>query len=118
MVGWIGRGYIPRMRTLTTILFSSLFAVACAGSAPPPAAPAAPAAPAEAAPTAAAPATPLVAPGEAKVGDRTKCPVSGHEFVVTADSPHADYQGKTYYFCCNDCPKAFEATPEKYVSKT
>jgi len=107
------------MRIISTLLFSSLFAVACAGSTPPPAAPApAAAAPTEAAPTAATPATPLVAPGEAKVGDRTKCPVSGHEFVVTADSPHAEYKGKTYYFCCNNCPKAFEANPEKYASKT
>jgi YHS domain-containing protein len=106
------------MRIISTLLFSSLFAVACAGSTPPPAAPAPAPAAAEAAPTAAAPATPLVAPGEAKVGDRTKCPVSGHEFVVTADSPHKEYNGKTYYFCCNNCPKAFEANPEKYVSKT
>jgi YHS domain-containing protein len=41
--------------------------------------------------------------------------VSGHEFVVTADSPHAEYNGKTYYFCCPDCPKAFEANPEKFA---
>lgn len=106
------------MRILSTLLFSSLFAVACAGSTPPPAAPAPAPAAAEPAPTTAAPATPLVAPGEAKVGDRTKCPVSGHEFVVTADSPHAEYKGKTYYFCCNNCPKAFEANPEKFASKS
>jgi YHS domain-containing protein len=43
--------------------------------------------------------------------------VSGHEFVVTADSPHAEYNGKTYYFCCPDCPKAFEANPEKFATK-
>jgi YHS domain-containing protein len=99
------------MRIKSTLLFSFLFAAACAGSAPPPVAPSlVPAA-------AAAPSTPLVAPGEAKVGDRTKCPVSGHEFVVTADSPHAEYNGKTYYFCCPDCPKAFEANPEKFASK-
>jgi Cu+-exporting ATPase len=102
------------MRIISKLLFCSLFVVACAGSTPPPAAPG-PAAPSPAA--AAAPSTPLVAPGEAKVGDRTKCPVSGHEFVVTADSPHAEYNGKTYYFCCTDCPKAFEANPEKFVTK-
>jgi YHS domain-containing protein len=97
------------MRIKSTLLFSFLFAAACAGSTPPPAAPA----PTPAA--AAAPAGPLVAPGEAKVGDHAKCPVSGHEFVVTADSPHADYNGKTYYFCCPDCPKAFQDHPEKFV---
>ena len=99
------------MRIKSTLLFCCLFAVSCAGSPPPP-----PAAPSPAAASAGAPASPLVPPGEAKVGDRTKCPVSGHEFVVTADSPHADYNGKTYYFCCPDCPKAFEAHPEKFVT--
>jgi Cu+-exporting ATPase len=100
------------MRIKSTLLLSSLFAAACAGSAPPPAAPAATPAPA------AASTAPLVAPGEAKVGDRTKCIVSGHEFVVTADSPHADYNGKTYYFCCPDCPKDFAANPEKFATKS
>jgi YHS domain-containing protein len=97
------------MRIKSTLLLSFLFAVACGGSAPPPVAPSPPAA------AAAAQSSPLVAPGEAKVGDRTKCPVSGHEFVVKADSPHAEYNGKTYYFCCSDCPKAFEANPEKFA---
>jgi len=97
------------MRIKSTLLLCSLFAAACAGSAPPPAAPT------PAAPSAGASSQPLVAAGEAKVGDRTKCIVSGHEFVVKADSPHAEYNGKTYYFCCPDCPKAFAAHPEKYV---
>lgn len=99
------------MRIMSKLLFCSLFVAACAGSAPPPAAPTPTPVPA------AASSAPLVAPGEAKVGDHTKCPVSGHEFVVTADSPHAEYNGKTYYFCCPDCPKAFEANPEKFVTK-
>ncbi len=93
-------------------LFVFLFAAACGGSAPAPANPTPPAG------SGTASAQPLVAPGEAKVGDRTKCIVSGHEFVVTADSPHAEYNGKTYYFCCPDCPKDFAANPEKYVPKT
>jgi Cu+-exporting ATPase len=99
------------MRIKSTLLLCSLFVAACAGSAPPPAAPPAPV-------PAAASSAPLVAPGEAKIGDRTKCPVSGHEFVVKADTPHAEYNGKTYYFCCPDCPKAFEANPEKFVTKS
>src|ERR1051325_10877870 len=98
------------MRIKGTLLLCSLFAVACAGSPPPP--------PVTPGPVpAAASSAPLVAPGEAKVGDRTKCPVSGEEFVVKADSPHAEYNGKTYYFCCADCPKTFEANPEKFVTK-
>jgi YHS domain-containing protein len=95
------------MRIKSTLFLCSLvFAVACGGSAPPPAAPGA------------AASTPvLVAPGEAKVGDRTKCPVSGNEFVVKADSPHVEHNGKTYYFCCADCDKEFKANPEKFVPK-
>jgi len=92
---------------IKSMLLLCLFTVACAGSAPPPAAPSSN--------PAAAASQPLVAPGEAKVGDRTKCIVSGHEFVVTADSPHAEYNGNTYYFCCPDCPKAFQEHPEKFV---
>jgi len=97
------------MRIKSSLLLCSLFVAACGGTAPPPAAPTTPAA------AGAAASSPLVAAGEAKVGDRTKCIVSGHEFVVKADSPHAEYNGKTYYFCCPDCPKAFAAHPEKYV---
>lgn len=26
------------------------------------------------------------------------------------------YKGKTYYFCCSECPKEFKANPEKYIS--
>jgi Cu+-exporting ATPase len=54
-------------------------------------------------------------PGEAKVGDKTTCPVSGEEFVVTANSPTAEYDGKTYYFCCPGCDAKFKADPKKYL---
>lgn len=96
------------------LLLGSLL-VACGGAASstaPPAAPSAPAAEA-ASPTS----SDLKAPGNAKVGDRTRCPVSGEEFVVTNDSPHAEYQGKTYYFCCPHCPQKFQADPAKYLGK-
>ncbi len=57
----------------------------------------------------------LKAPGEARVGDRTRCPVSGEEFVVTDSSPKAEYEGKTYYFCCGGCDTKFKADPQKYL---
>jgi Cu+-exporting ATPase len=60
---------------------------------------------------------PQVKPGEAKLGDSTICPVSGEHFTVAADSPKVDYQGKTYYFCCNDCVADFQKNPEKFVAK-
>jgi YHS domain-containing protein len=55
--------------------------------------------------------------GQAKIGDRTRCIVTGDEMVVTASTPHADYKGKTYYFCCADCPGEFLKEPEKYIRK-
>lgn len=67
-------------------------------------------------PPSAAAATPLKAPGEARVGDRTRCPVSGEEFVVTASSPSAEYDGKTYYFCCPGCDAKFKADPKKFLN--
>lgn len=59
----------------------------------------------------------VVAAGEATVGDVTQCPVSGETFVVTADSPSLEHEGKTYYFCCANCHAKAEADPAKYLSK-
>lgn len=58
------------------------------------------------------------APGDAKVGDTTKCPVSGEEFTVEATSQKVEHEGKTYYFCCGGCKKKFEAEPAKYIKKS
>lgn len=55
--------------------------------------------------------------GEAKIGDKTTCPVSGEVFEVKADSPKTDHAGKTYYFCCPGCDKKFQADPKKYLDK-
>ena len=59
----------------------------------------------------AAPATTVKEPGDAKVGDTAKCPVSGEEFTVEATSPKVEHDGKTYFFCCAGCKKKFEADP-------
>ena len=67
-----------------------------------------------AAPTAATPAEKH--PGEAAVGDITSCPVTKQRFMVLADSPKTTYGGKTYYFCCADCPARFLQDPKKYTS--
>ena len=43
-----------------------------------------------------------------------KCPVSGK--AISKD--HAvDYKGAEVYFCCPNCPKAFEKAPEKFAAK-
>jgi YHS domain-containing protein len=54
-------------------------------------------------------------PGEARIGDRTTCPVSGEQFIVSATSAKTEYGGRTYYFCCADCAKRFEADPAKFL---
>jgi YHS domain-containing protein len=97
----------------SVILVACVLLFGCGGAASAPATPAA--TPASA--TATATSADLKAPGEAKVGDRTRCPVSGEEFTVKDDSPHAEYQGKTYYFCCPHCVQKFESDPSKYLGK-
>jgi len=56
------------------------------------------------------------APGVAKVGERSTCPVSHEEFTISAQSPKVDYKGKTYYFCCSGCDQKFKENPEKYLA--
>jgi Cu+-exporting ATPase len=46
----------------------------------------------------------------------TKDPVCGMT-VDPAKSPHkADYEGKTFYFCCGGCKTKFVAEPQKYLT--
>lgn len=59
---------------------------------------------------------PLVAPADAQIGDRTTCPVSGEEFVVSESSPTVVHEGHTYYFCCPHCAERFQADPQQYLS--
>lgn len=54
-------------------------------------------------------------PGEAKPGDKSTCTVTGEEIDVTAESPHSEHNGTTYYFCCSGCKKKFDADPTKYT---
>jgi len=58
----------------------------------------------------------LVANGDAHVGDRTNCPVSGEEFVVTENSPSVVHEGKTYYMCCPGCAGRFRANPQQFIT--
>lgn len=93
------------MRTLLLLSLVSLFA-GCASTKS-----------AEAGTPPAAEASALKKPGEAVLGDKTTCPVSGETFTVAADSPKVEHEGKTYYFCCEDCVGDFQKDPAKYLSK-
>ena len=42
-------------------------------------------------------------------------PCRGHQIPVTADTPHYEYNGKTYHFCSDGCRTAFQKSPEKYL---
>jgi YHS domain-containing protein len=45
---------------------------------------------------------------------QTMCPVSGKPI----DPQYSvDYKGEKVYFCCPNCPAAFEKDPEKYAAK-
>lgn len=43
-----------------------------------------------------------------------KCPVSG---AAAKESSAIAYKGAKLYFCCNNCPKKFEADTAKYAAK-
>lgn len=46
-----------------------------------------------------------------------KDPVCSMKVDETKAKYTTTYQGKTYYFCSEDCKKAFELAPEKYARK-
>lgn len=62
-----------------------------------------------------APSGPIIENGRAQIGDRTMCPVMSSPFVIKPDSPKTDYQGKTYYFCCEGCVDQFKKKPESFI---
>ena len=57
----------------------------------------------------------LFGTGAATAADSVKCPVSGKEVTVTDKTPSVMVNGQKLSFCCDNCPKAFAADPEKYV---
>jgi YHS domain-containing protein len=45
------------------------------------------------------------------------CPVSGKVMKKSEAKVSYEYQGKTYYFCCEGCKEKFVKDPEKYLQK-
>jgi YHS domain-containing protein len=45
------------------------------------------------------------------------CPVSGAAAKTGPTDAWTHVNGQSVYFCCNNCPKAFAADPEKYAAK-
>jgi YHS domain-containing protein len=50
----------------------------------------------------------LVLQPEAKLGDYTRCPVSGAVFQISGTRQHRDYKGHTLCFCCLACAQYFD----------
>jgi YHS domain-containing protein len=50
-------------------------------------------------------------------GTKVKCPVSGEWIKKTDAKATHEYDGKTYYFCCESCKEAFLKDPHKYISE-
>lgn len=64
----------------------------------------------------------LVTAGAALAQDKpqpvtVKDPVCGMKIDPAKAKGKADYQGKTYYFCSDDCKTKFEKEPAKYAEK-
>lgn len=54
-------------------------------------------------------------PKPEEIGIDAVCPVMGTKFKVTENNEVGEYKGKTYYFCCPECPPLFQKDPAKYV---
>jgi YHS domain-containing protein len=51
------------------------------------------------------------------VGTKTRCAVSGEDFIVKADTVQVTYAGQRYAFCCADCQPSFAKNPAKYAKR-
>jgi YHS domain-containing protein len=49
--------------------------------------------------------------------DTVTCPVSGKVMKKSEAKATFEYEGKTYYFCCEGCKEKFAQDPEKYIQK-
>jgi YHS domain-containing protein len=52
-----------------------------------------------------------------KADEKVVCPVSGETMLKSQAKASYEYEGKTYYFCCDDCKEKFVKDPAKYIGK-
>jgi YHS domain-containing protein len=55
-------------------------------------------------------------PNRAEIGMPVNCPVMNSRLEVKKDTPVIDYNGKSYYFCCQQCVDDFRKDPDKYTA--
>jgi hypothetical protein len=56
----------------------------------------------------------VVPAAQAKVGDLTRCPVSGVVFRVSAESPQVEHSGRKLRVCCDGCAEKFREYPARF----
>ena len=66
--------------------------------------------------------SPTTAPASTSAAGHAECLVCKEnadlacvDLTVDKDTPHTQYNGKTYYFCSNECKHDFEKHPEQYA---
>jgi YHS domain-containing protein len=58
---------------------------------------------------------PVIQNVDAQPGDVTTCPYSGRTFVVKAEHPKVEHDGKRYWVCSEEAAEAVRAGPGKYL---
>jgi YHS domain-containing protein len=58
---------------------------------------------------------PVVENVDAQPGDVTTCPYSGRTFVVKAEHPRVEHDGRTYWVCSEEAAQAVRADPARYL---
>jgi len=48
-------------------------------------------------------------------GEKHTDPVCNMDVEHTDETPQSEYEGETYFFCCEACKEAFDQEPEKYA---
>jgi YHS domain-containing protein len=51
----------------------------------------------------------------AKLGDLTRCPVSGVVFQVRSETPRIEHAGESYWLCCDGCMERFQQNPARFA---
>lgn len=59
----------------------------------------------------------VVAQPGAKIGDFTRCPVSGVVFVVSGEKPRRQVDGKDVFVCCESCAQRFQLEPAYFMAR-
>ena len=52
-----------------------------------------------------------------KTDEKVVCPVSGETMLKSQAKASYEYEGKTYYFCCEGCRTKFVKDPAAYIAK-